>query len=366
MGLFIPPYVVCVISMALFDEILWIDPLSGRELKPIVSARTPAGVPVCGALQISGTNQGYPIVDCVARLTPELANRYKEWLQPFGLSAPACNIGTTDSFQLVESVESFGFQWSWNPQMRSEKDLEWRVARRFNFSPSDFKGAIVLDAGAGAGDQSAYLLQQGAKVLSIDLSSAIHVVAGKLRANPNWFGIQGDITALPLADNSFDYVYCEGVIQHTRDSAGTVSELARVIKPLGQILATHYDLPNSFAGQLRLKWQSLLRKYFAKIERYQLLLLSGNLAALSYLPLLGWLLRKSGSVLYYDLMTDFKSTWTNTYDYYGGHSYQRYFTSEQFRSCFEQAGQFEFEFCEGTIVRARKIRINEKLQASVA
>jgi hypothetical protein len=58
--------------MTLFDRIAWRDPVTGRRLEPRVTARTPAGGPICGARVVSGTSVGFPIVDGVARLTPEL------------------------------------------------------------------------------------------------------------------------------------------------------------------------------------------------------------------------------------------------------------------------------------------------------
>ena len=74
------------------------------------------------------------------------------------------------------------------------------------------------------------------------------------------------------------------------------------------------------------------------MERFKLLFLCGAFAALAYVPLLGRLVRWSGTALHYDLMPDFKTTWTNTYDYYGGHAYQRFILPEEFWSYFERAG----------------------------
>ena len=63
---------------ALFDRLCWRDPINGGVLEPIVTARTPAGVPICGALRRQGMSYAYPIVDCIARLTPDLAYRYTQ------------------------------------------------------------------------------------------------------------------------------------------------------------------------------------------------------------------------------------------------------------------------------------------------
>lgn len=320
----------------LFDRIAWRDPVSGRPLEPMVMARTPAGVPVCGALRIEGTSTGYPIVDCVARITPELAVRHRDWLAALGLEPPAAG-----DLQPEATVESFGWQWTWNSEMRTDADLKMRVADRFGIAPDDFRGCVTLDAGAGAGDQSAYILRHGADVVSIDLSSAIDIVARKLRMNPNWVGVQGDITALPFAPGQFDVVYCEGVIQHTRDSVATVRELCRVVRPSGRVLACHYTqrapsgLLRRMVRRVRMAQYEWLRRRLSSMEQFKLLFVCGVFAALAYLPLLGRFIRWSGLALYYDLMPEFKTTWTNTYDYYGKHAYQRLLVPEAFWSYFD-------------------------------
>jgi SAM-dependent methyltransferase len=197
------------------------------------------------------------------------------------------------------------------------------------------------------------MLQQGAEVVSIDLSSAIDVVARKLRAVGGWCGAQGDITRLPLADGQFDVVYCEGVIQHTRDSAATVRELKRMLVPGGVVLATHYELPSRLRGKVKMRWTSLLRRRFEHMERYKLLFVTGALAALGSVPLLGRGVRLSGTAFYSELMPDFRTTWTNTFDFYGNHAFQRHITPAQFWKYFEDAGEFERLYEDGARVVAR-------------
>jgi ubiquinone/menaquinone biosynthesis C-methylase UbiE len=344
----------------LFDLVAMRDPASGAPLEALVSARTPAGVPVCGALRVANTNTGYPIVDCIARLTPELARRHASWLVPFGLSPAGGSNTPADAFQSESTVDSFGWQWTWNSAMRSDADLRMRVAERFGLTPASFAGLRVLDAGAGAGDQSRYLADHGASVVSIDLSSAIDVVAAKMRMRPNWMGVQADITALPFQPAQFDVVYCEGVIQHTRDSVGTVRELVRVTRPAGRILATHYvripptTLSHRARRRLTSAYYEFLRKRLGHLDRYSLLLATGNLAALAHVPLLGRVVTRTGTALRYDLMPDFKTTWTNTFDYWGQHSFQRFATPEEFVQYFETTQQVDLTSHGAGIVVAVK------------
>ncbi len=339
----------------LFDRLHWRDPLSGLPLQPRITARNPAGVPICGALAIPNTNVGYPIVDCVARLTPELAARHAEWLAPLGLTPPPQrSTSSGNSFQSEATVDSFGFQWTWNSATRSETDLRWRVADRFRLEPSSFAGKVVLDAGAGSGDQSRWLLSNQADVVSVDLSNAIDVVARKLRLNPNWVGVQGDLTALPLGPDQFDVAYCEGVIPFTCDSARAVEELSRMVRPSGLILATHYTRSTRLVGRAKLAFVEWLRRRLCRLDRFPLLLVTGNMAALAYAPIVGRLARMSGIALHSALMPDFKTAWTNTFDMYGDHAYQRYVPEEEFWQYFEQTGQLEAVYRDSGVVVARK------------
>lgn len=346
----------------LFSRVQWRDPATGLALEPIVCASTPAGVPISGALRVTGTSRAYPIVDCLARMTPELAWTHRVWLDALALEAPNPPGDSPLQFQHESSVESFGWQWTWNSRMRSEADLRMRVADKFRVAPEEFKGKLVLDAGAGAGDQSDYILRQGAEVVSLDLSPSIEVVARKLRMRSGWVGAQGDILHLPFADNCFDIVYSEGVLQHTRDSAAAVRELCRVLRPGGRILATHYvrtpvhTLARRLRRRLTLAYYDALRNRLSRLDRFKLLLITGNLAALSYAPLIGRILRWSGTALYYDLMPEFKTTWTNTFDYYGNHSFQRFASPEEFREYFQGVPEkMEIAFQDQGVIVARKI-----------
>jgi ubiquinone/menaquinone biosynthesis C-methylase UbiE len=344
----------------LFDTLRWRDPISGLPLEPIITARTPSGVPISGAMRIQGTNSGYPIVDCIVRLTPELAEEYKDWLRKYSLEPPAKR-REEGIFQKAATVDSFGWQWTWNSMMRSEADLRMRVIDKFNVEPTLFANRLVLDAGAGAGDQSKFMMSLGAAVVSVDLSSAIEVVARKLRMNSEWVGLQADIMNLPFVGEQFDIVYCEGVIQHTQDSVKTVKELCRVLKAEGLLLAAHYvrQPVNTILGKIKRRitsgYYEFLRNRLSHMERFRLLLVTGILAAFNYTPLVGYLLRKTGSVLYYDLMPDFKTTWTNTFDYYGNHSYQRFVTPEEFYGYFEDAGGMELVYKKTGNVVAKKL-----------
>jgi SAM-dependent methyltransferase len=98
----------------------------------------------------------------------------------------------------------------------------------------DWRDKTILDAGCGTG---AILKQLGnpAKNVGIDLASeAISFCHERGLSNVR----QGDICALPFADDSFDAVICLSVLYHqwVKSVEGALSELHRVLRPGGLLL----------------------------------------------------------------------------------------------------------------------------------
>lgn len=196
--------------------------------------------------------------------------------------------------------------------------------------------------------------ERGALVLSIDLSDAIDVTASKLRSRKNWFGVQGDITWLPLASNQLDLIYCEGVIQHTRDSKLCVAELCRTLRSGGELLATRYIRTGGRANALRIGIQEFVRSHVSRMSEFPLLLTTGCLAGLSYIPGFGFLLRKSGIVQYQPSMPTLKTTRLNTYDAFGSHTFQRIMNTAEFYDLFNNE-EVRLLMTRGEVVVAQKI-----------
>jgi ubiquinone/menaquinone biosynthesis C-methylase UbiE len=103
-------------------------------------------------------------------------------------------------------------------------------------------GEEVLEIGAGLGTDLAQFARHGARVTDIDLSSG-HLAHAqenfRLRGLEGRF-IHQDAETLPFPDNSFDLVYSNGVLHHTPNTAHVVSEIHRVLKPGGKVIAMFY------------------------------------------------------------------------------------------------------------------------------
>ncbi len=101
-------------------------------------------------------------------------------------------------------------------------------------------GKHVLECGCGAGRFTEVLLHQGALVTSVDLSAAVEANAANFPQNEMHRVTQADIRALPFPEQSFDVVFCLGVIQHTPSPEETIAALYAMVKPGGWLVIDHY------------------------------------------------------------------------------------------------------------------------------
>lgn len=110
-----------------------------------------------------------------------------------------------------------------------------------------YKGKNVLEIGVGEGTDHAQFAKNGAVLCGIDLTPR-HIDMTKRRFKA--YSLSSDLRVadaeqLPFADNSFDLVYSCGVLFLTPHIEKAVSEIYRVLKPGGKIIALFYN-KNSF------------------------------------------------------------------------------------------------------------------------
>jgi SAM-dependent methyltransferase len=135
---------------------------------------------------------------------------------------------------------SFARQWKAFPRDQLDGANGTRLTReRFlretGWSLADLAGALVLEAGSGAGRFTAVMAEAGADLVTFDYSSAIDVNRANNGDFPNVVFMQADIFDMPFAEGVFDRVFCHGVLQHTPDPARGFRALDRVLRPGGKI-----------------------------------------------------------------------------------------------------------------------------------
>ncbi len=109
----------------------------------------------------------------------------------------------------------------------------------------DLQGKRILEVGAGTGRDAVALAKAGAEVLTLDY------VPGSLGLTIKAAGMSGvtvspvcgDGTASPFADETFDVVFHQGLLEHFRDPLPMLRDNIRILKPGGCLVV---DVPQTF------------------------------------------------------------------------------------------------------------------------
>ncbi len=145
-------------------------------------------------------------------------------------------VGGVARFEGETYVASFGRQWNrYDVARDAEDDATFRV--KTGVDARDLAGRLVFDAGCGGGRYARLSLDHGAKVVGVDLSSAVDK-AQTLCGGPDRADLailQADLTKLPLAEDVFDLVFSIGVLHHGPDPRGAFASIARRVKPGGRL-----------------------------------------------------------------------------------------------------------------------------------
>ena len=127
---------------------------------------------------------------------------------------------------------------------------------------SRYHGKQVLEVGVGAGTDFIQWLRCGAKVSGVDLTPeavahAQHRIELYQLPQPETVAV-ADAEHLPFESNSFDLGYSFGVLHHTPNTERAVAELARVVRPGGEIKIMLYNRRSVFVFNRWIKY-ALLR-----------------------------------------------------------------------------------------------------------
>lgn len=147
-------------------------------------------------------------------------------------------------------ADNFGFQW--NKFQKTQIDREqstWPISKiRFfaetAWEPAHLKGKDILEVGCGAGRFSQVVLANTeANLYSVDLSNAVEAnYRNNCQYGERLKIFQASIYEMPFEDNSFDKVFCIGVLQHTPDFRKSIHSLAAKVKPGGELVVDFYPV----------------------------------------------------------------------------------------------------------------------------
>jgi 2-polyprenyl-6-hydroxyphenyl methylase/3-demethylubiquinone-9 3-methyltransferase len=124
------------------------------------------------------------------------------------------------------------------PWVRTLRSMVPGRMKLFDPIMGDWAGRDVLDLGCAGGFMAEALAERGARTTGID-PAADAIAAAQAHAASHGRAIRYDVgvgEALPYPDGAFDAVVCVDVLEHVRDLAAVLAEVARVLRPDGLFL----------------------------------------------------------------------------------------------------------------------------------
>ena len=179
----------------------------------------------------------------------------------------------TEAHKNIEDyADDFGFQWTeLYDDYRHDRFKHLDQFMRLGIHPLALRGKTCLDVGCGLGRLSEICLGTADLVFGVDLSEAV-AEAARLITTPSFVPIRGSGDGIPLVDESIDFVFCWGVLHHTKNPATTLRDLWRVVKPGGTLAIWVYAKNKIFLKR------SLLAHYFSHLDEQEMLDVADSLA----------------------------------------------------------------------------------------
>ena len=159
---------------------------------------------------------------------------------------------------------SFGYEWT--------HFNDWRHSGAKNFDDyfagldlAKLGGRLVLDAGCGMGRHARQIAPFAGRVVAVDFSQAIDQAARNTQEFSNVDCVQADLLALPLPDESFDFVYSLGVLHHLSNTERALAGLVQKVRPGGRLRVYLYWKRHGWQGRL-LEVVTLLRRFTVRMS----------------------------------------------------------------------------------------------------
>jgi SAM-dependent methyltransferase/uncharacterized protein YbaR (Trm112 family) len=145
--------------------------------------------------------------------------------------------------------ESFSRQWDHFDHEAEDRTWGQTIEKRLDdflrmvdHTPEQLRGKLVLDAGCGNGVLSRAINRFGCEVLAADISESVEGAHGYFarRGNDRTHFVQADLMEPPFRGDTFDIVFCAGVLIVTPSSRKTFAQVVKALAPGGTIFVWLY------------------------------------------------------------------------------------------------------------------------------
>lgn len=129
----------------------------------------------------------------------------------------------------------------------------------FKFPPQMFKGADLIDFGAGTGENTIYLANWGAKCTLVEMNDLSQKISKDVFAkyaknkNDHQFFLSSIFDYNPTDQKLYDIVHCRGVLSHTAAKEQAFKKISTFLKPGGFLI---FGDPNKAGG-----FQNMIQRY---------------------------------------------------------------------------------------------------------
>lgn len=146
-----------------------------------------------------------------------------------------------------QTGDAFGYKWSRRETFETglpEQMRRWLIEKYGDVTVAPwftaYDNPVILDAGCGAALSGLALfgpVLDRIRYIGVDVSSAVDVARTRFHEHGADGGfIQSDLQQIPLAAETVDIIFSEGVLHHTDDTAKALASLVPYLKRGGRIM----------------------------------------------------------------------------------------------------------------------------------
>jgi glycosyltransferase involved in cell wall biosynthesis/SAM-dependent methyltransferase len=225
------------------DAALYFDPLDADSV-----ARAMARIMENADLRQSLVENGKRLLEQVPTWD-EIAGRFVEVLEQMATGqllnangTGAAELPTANDVRKLFNDKAHCWRGKYGPRGKLDSRVEQFTGRLSQICPT---ASDILELGCGTGEIAAAIGHRGYSVTACDFAEEMIAIA---RGNPagktvNWVCLDPDWKIFPFEDGSFDGVVASSVFEYLVDVPQVAAELARILRPGGNLLLT---VPNPF------------------------------------------------------------------------------------------------------------------------